>query len=232
VNPETCGFAKVAAFNAAKESRAILKEKNSSKSQELQETFKLFCDALKEHSNAQEIDFQTFVRRFPYFEAVIKKWNPRKKAEKDTYFAKFSSESWTNLSQAKKREHSFSNCKGCYQNYADIQALFPVRSPNLKKKAKNNPFNVVKELQSNSKLNPVSKRIAINGASLLYEKLNPAFEKWSGIPLGEALSKVPEAKVEVKKSAGERKNVRRNIMRAAKDKVETQWKETALQRYM
>ncbi|KAK3698436.1 hypothetical protein QZH41_010013 [Actinostola sp. cb2023] len=129
--------------------------------------------------------------------------------------------------------HSFQCEKSKSEKESKKQSFYSVDTRTKKKKCSRFecPYcNVVKELQSNSKLNPVSKRIAINGASLLYEKLNPAFEKWSGIPLGEALSKVPEAKVEVKKSAGERKNVRRNIMRAAKDKVETQWKETALQR--
>lgn len=239
VSPATCGFAKVAALTAAKKARAFLKENRdpaiSPKSQEIQARYRFYIEVFKDcNPEAFGTDFKTFCKRFPSLDNAIKKWNSRRKADKERYFLEFSTERWATLSQARKREHSFSNCKACYQRYAEIQALFPVRSPLLKGKGRENPFNAAAEVNSSigkGACKKPGKTAAINAAREVFNKLGPTFEKWSGVPFGEALSKVPEANIEMKKSKREKKKIRRKLLADVKDDVEAQWNKTSLQRY-
>ena len=238
VSPATCGFAKVAALTAAKKARTFLKENRdhakSSKSQEVEARYRFFNEVFEDcNPEAFTIDFKTFCTRFLSLEAAVTKWNPRKKADKEKYLHQFSCEQWATLSQVRKKEHSFSNCKACYHSYADIQALFPVRSPLLKNKGKENPFRAAAEINSNMNKGACkrpSKSTVTSAAREVFQKLNPTFEKWSGITMGEALSKVPEANLEVKKSKTEKKKIRRKLLRGAVKDVEAHWKETSLQR--
>ena len=65
-------------------------------------------------------------------------------------------------------------------------------------------------------------------AKAIYQALNPAFQKWSGESLAQALTKVPEANVQTKRTKGEQKRKRCEELRIAKEKIEGNWKETLL----
>ena len=60
-------------------------------------------------------------------QSAVIKWSPCKK-EKEHCLNEFSVDSWKNLCEAKKKEHTLLDCKGCHQNYPSVQALFPVVS--------------------------------------------------------------------------------------------------------
>ena len=170
------------------------------------------------------MEFKTFCNRFPSFDNAVKKWDPKKKADKQKYLLDFSVERWATLPHARKREH-FSNCKACYLRYAETQALFPVKSPLLKSKAKENPFYVARELSSTiggTACKKPSKTATMNAARWVFDRISPKFEKWPGMPLGEALAKVPEANLEMKKSKEEKKKILRKLLADAKSKVEAQ----------
>ena len=94
LSPATCGFAKVAALEALKRVGILKKLENEGnakfKSQKLQERFNNYCSFFKEHSKAFKIAISTFNMRLPPLQAIICKWNPRKKLERDHFLAKFS----------------------------------------------------------------------------------------------------------------------------------------------
>ena len=111
--------------------------------------------------------------------------------------------------------------------------MFPVKSLFLKSKGKENPFRIKNDLNNSFKeknKKPGGKKTAINAAREMFKELSPTFNKWAGMTLGEALAKVPEANLEVKKSPVERKKIRRNILRSAKEDTESKLQETSLQR--
>ena len=58
---------------------------------------------------------------------------------------------------------------------------------------------------------PITK--AVDRAKELHNALNPAFEKWFGVPQGQALTKVSEANVERKRSPVEKKKAHRDLLR-------------------
>jgi hypothetical protein len=97
-----------------------------------------------------------------------------KKQEKKRYFKRFSIDDWVKLSDAKQREHTLFDCKGCHQNYSETQYLFPVRSPRLKSKAKENPFVVSRTLQEQTARQsqlPSKKAIKETAQSFLLSKV-------------------------------------------------------------
>ena len=66
-------------------------------------------------------------------------------------------------------------------------------------------------------------------AKALYDSINPVFQSVSGgMSFTEALTKVPDTNLEMTKSQTEKKAVRRNILREAKENIEEQWKNTSL----
>lgn len=233
-SPTTCGFAKVAALYSAKKAKSSVHDPAKSvKSQVIEARYKYFCETFADNQDGFHIDYKTFNKRFLALTSVVRKWNPKKKAEKTKFFTEFSVERWLSLSQSRKNEHTFSNCKGCYHSYPATCALFPVKSLALKNKEKENPFRVAAELNAKigkGKNTKPGKNQAITVARELFKELNPVFNKWAGISLGEAMTKVPEANVEVKKTPAERKSLRRTLLRSVKEDVERKWQETSLQR--
>lgn len=236
LNPKSCGFGRIAAIYAAEKASHIERGINEGKvkfgARMKQEQFKIFQDIFQERSENFAIDFKKFNLNFAALQDAVKKWSPRKKKEKEHFFVEFSIDKWVQLSDVKKKEHSLYDCKGCHQNYAKAQSLFPVRSPRLKSKAKENPFYVCNELQITSQKVKLPNKTAIKDtARSLYESVNSAFLSVSGgISFAEALTKVPEVNLQTKKTKCEAKKVRRAIIRESKENTEAQWKETSLLR--
>jgi len=97
LSPNTCGFAKVAALEAAKQVANLKKADREGnfqfKSRKLQDRFTTFCGFFKEHSEAFAIERATFNKRLPALQGVISKWDPQRKGERDKFLSKFSTES-------------------------------------------------------------------------------------------------------------------------------------------
>ena len=234
VSPDTCGFAKVAALSASNAARLSVKREkgessNKLKARIMEERHRVFLATFEQNKESFNVSFQSFNKRFPLLQSHMNNWNRRKNDEKKDYLEKFSVANWKELLTNKKREHSISKCKGCFAHYPEVQAHFPVFSRRLKAKAAQNPFSICNDLRKNT---PQPNKSEIkNAAALLYKKTSPVFEKWSGgTTLGEALTKVCAANVEQKKSAKEKKNIRRKILRETKENVEKQWEENSLLR--
>ena len=75
-----------------------------------------------------------------------------------------------------------------------------------------------------------TKREVTKVARELYTKINPEFEKACQAPLVEALISVPELQLQQKRSKAEMKKERRNQYRRSKQRVQEEWKDTAIVR--
>lgn len=236
LDPKACGFGKVAAFHAAKQAKSMKRDMNEGTAKFgarcLQERFRLFRETFTSRAESFEVEFLEFNKKFDSLQATISKWSPRKKKEKELFLAEFSVENWRSLSEAKKREHTLFDCKGCHQNYSTVQALFPVKSRRLQKRAMENPFVVANGLAIGTASKALVNKTQIKEtAKALYDSINPVFQSVSGgMSFAEALSQVPATNLEIRKSKTEKKAVRRKILREAKENVEAQWRETSLTR--
>ena len=136
------------------------------------------------------------------------------------------------LSEPRKREHTFANCKSCSLRYADVQAIFPVRSAVLKGKALANPVFVAhdeSQQKSTGNILKPTQQLIKDSAKAIYDKVAPAFQKQYGVPLSEGLSKVTHLNLQYK-TANDRRKDRRYHYSQVKINIENQMSETAFDR--
>lgn len=234
--PNTCGFGKIVALELSRKvGNSLPREKGEGNTKYharlLQEQYKQFKCVFNVVEENFDVDFRKFTKKLPSLRDAINKWNYRKAEEKKTYLDTFSCANWQKLPDTRKKEHTFSNCKSCALRYADIQALFPVKSAVLKGKALKNPvFTAEKEARSRCNgrvLKPSQKEIK-NTAQAIYE-VAPLFEKTYDMSFAEALSKVPDLNLQ-HKTKNERRRDRRHHYRESKENIENQMAETAFLR--
>ena len=158
---------------------------------------------------------------------MFSRWNPRRKDEKEKYLETFSIKKWKEMVRAEKKERSFSNCQGCYQRYAEIQALLPVKSNQFLGIAKENPFFIAGK---GSKIRPRMEGEVKDIARALYNKIDATFQKVSSTSCGEVLTKLPELQLQKRKSPTKAKREKRQMYRKYKQKVEDEWEKTSLLR--
>lgn len=138
--------------------------------------------------------------------------------------AKLSEQSWQELHAVKKHGHSLTNCKGCHLDHSSTQALFPVNSPCLKGKGKENPCLLAKPLAK--KIKHASKGAVKEVTKEIYSQLNTVYKKWAGETFAQALCIIPEAEVE-KKTNLQKKQEWRNTVRERKRAIEKKFQETS-----
>lgn len=85
----------------------------------------------------------------------------------------------------KKRGHSFTNCKACHLDHSSTQALFPVNSPHLNGKGKENPCLLAKPLAK--KVKHASKGAVKEVTKKIYSQLNTVYKKWAGETFAQTL---------------------------------------------
>ena len=117
--------------------------------------------------------------------------------------------------------------------YANVMGYFPVKSPLLKGKAKENPvfaadYEIQKLQQKAPQVKPQLKDIT-NTVKAIYEKVGSVFQKQFNTSFAEALSKVPELNLQHKTKNQKRKE-RRHHYRHSKEVIEKQMEETAFVR--
>lgn len=232
--PNTCGFGKILALELSREAgNSLLREKGESntkfRARILQEQYRQFKSVFSIVEDNFNLDFHKFTKKLPSLRDAINKWNYRKVEEKKKYLTTFSRANWEKLPDARKKEHSFSNCKSCALRYADIQAVFPVKSAVLKGKALKNPvFSATNEANKvgicNGRVLKPSQKEIRNTAKAIYEKVSPIFEKRYNVSLAEALSKVPDLDLQ-HKTTNERRKERRHHYRESKHNIENQMAE-------
>ena len=127
IRPTSCGFARTAALEIVKETTQTFRQENGEvtakfKARSMQECYKRFNEIFKDRSEEFTIDFPKFQKKIPALRYMFSHWNPRRKDKKEKYLETLSIKKWKEMARAEKKEHSFSNCQGCYQRYAEIQA--------------------------------------------------------------------------------------------------------------
>lgn len=235
LDPKSCGFAKIGAINAGKKAKRLEREFNESSinygARVLKERYLLFQDMFASNTDSFEIPFNEFNKKVKSLDMYITKWRKcsRKNSEMQQCFDTFQPEVWSSFTDSKRREHTLFDCKGCHHSYAKTQAYFPVKSPLLKNKAKQNPFSITESTARRVLKNP-NKTKAKESAKELYNRINAAFESVCGLSFGEALAQVPETNLQIKQSSNEKKAVRRDILRKNKENIETEWMKTSVER--
>lgn len=234
--PNTCGFGRIVALEVSREAVRQKERGESSvlyRSHCLQEQYKLFKNQFASvEETFQIINYQQFIKKLPSLKDVINKWNFRKIDEKRRYLNEFSRTNWAKLSDARKKEHSFPNCKGCALRYAETQSLFPVKSTILKQKALQNPVVMANMLADklrtkNGRVVKPSKKEKSNTAKAMYKKMATVYEKDFG-SFAEAISTIGvNLHYETK---NDRRRTRRGHFRQSKENTEKQLAETAFLR--
>ena len=235
--PNSCGFAKALALEAARDVGHLVKEKRESvtkhRARIQQEQFKKYNGYFQDVHSGFVIEFAKFQRQLPKLRDAVNKWNFRKADEKLRWLNCFSYSSWQKLSLLRKKEHSLSNCRGCAVHNAEVLAFFPLKSAYLKGKAKANPVfsakQAVSQLRgSTRRVRPLQTDIK-NTAQAIYSNVAPSFEATFNVSFAEALTKIPDLNLELK-TKNDKRSDRRNQYRKYKENVETQMSETAFLR--
>lgn len=237
--PNTCGFAKVLALQVSRDvGRSYLKEKNESptryKSRVKDIEYERFQSFFTETQEGKlPVSLVNFSKNLPALKNAFNKWNTRKLEEKYKFLQTFSIENWEKLSSARKKEHTFFNCKGCALRFCDIQAYFPVKSPRLTGKAKRNPVFIASseagKLRGNQPAIKPTQADVKRIAKAIYDSVAPQFEQQFKQSFAEALSKNTELDLQNKTKAQRRKE-RRDNYRREKENMENHMKETSFLR--
>ena len=186
--------------------------------------YQAFNDTFRDRAYQFKLSYEHFIKKAPKLKEVFKNWNRHKPKEKSAYVDTFSTEKWLKLSGAKKQQHSLEQCKGCHHFFTKLQATFPVKSPQLKKFAKENPFYQAQNL-------PKHKPAVLNDCTRqIYNFINKPFEKTFGVSFEEAQTKLSELNVQMKPSKTERKAELRNSYRNIKNKIEAEWSKNSVER--
>ena len=236
--PNTCGFGKIVALELARGIKdCVAREAGESnikyKARLLQEQHEQFKTIFSSIGQSFHIDFTKYAKKLPSLKEAINKWNPRKSEEKKKYLATFSRANWEKLPEARKQEHSLANCKSCSLRFADIQALFPVKSAVLKGKALANPVFVAQNALEKSPncsgvLKPTKQNIK-DTAKAINDIVSPLFEKKFNISYAEALTKIKPLNLQMR-TKNDRRQERRQQRKETRKNIENQMKETAFLR--
>ena len=173
-----------------------------------------------DRSDAFRIDYRQFQRSLQTLKQIFSRWGRDKAGEKQRYMSTFSATNWTKLSMAKKEQHTFSKCKGCFHSFTEIQGMFPVKSPKFKNAANENPFYIAKNLP----------KILGDSTKIIYNSVNKPFERTFGVSFAEAQTKVPELHLQFKKIKYERKAELRQTYTKVKKTIQERWNETSVER--
>ena len=106
LNPLTCGFVKVAAWEAIMKSPKLKRDDKEGsakyKARGLQGQYQEFKDLFADRGQEFTLDQLEFNKRTLKLEETMKTWSKDKPKEKQLYLETFSSEKWKKLSNAKK----------------------------------------------------------------------------------------------------------------------------------
>ena len=150
LDPRMCGFAKVAAFHVFKTSAAkVSRQPNEGtakyKAKVCRKQYDDFLEIFDDRRSEFTVDYRQFMRKLPALKEKFLKWSGRRQKQKEEYLETFSVEKWTQMSNAKKFEHTFVNCKGCYHYHAEVCSYLISKSPSMQTAAKEIPFSVQKK---------------------------------------------------------------------------------------
>ena len=143
IDPLSCGFIKVGAYDILTKKYNIKKQENETakdhKARLLQKQHESFNEIFNVDENENlQVTHKQFVTNFPRIIKYMRDLNKRQGKLKNVMFEIFSKSVWEKLSEKRKATHSINNCKGCLQdpNLKQVLAKLPIKSVRMKSNAK------------------------------------------------------------------------------------------------
>ena len=211
-----CSFARVAVKQSFQETNG---KPIMDKAVRLENYLRAFGEDYKVHFTVSQ---KLFAAKSKVLVRSFNLW--KHKEEKQRYMNHFSAASWSKLAAYQKAAHTLSNCKACRIYHLPFHSLFPIRSRNLKNK---NPLqeagNIQQQMNFQDKL-PKPTQAAIKEATRdIYSKINKPFKELYLVDFADALKKVPELKLQERKTHTEHKKIRRTQATQNKTLIEQNW---------
>ena len=233
IHPHTCGFAKVAAWSAAKLSMEVKRNAMESdkhyEGRKVRHSFEKFVEHF-EGNPKFSVDFTRFKEKLPELRRKFIKWSPRKIHEREEYLDCFSCENWQQIGAERKAEHSLMDCQACSHRYVE-QSFFPVSSTQFFGCQQDNPLFVAENIQDVVAETPPVKSTKKDAARYAEAVYDTVFEKTVNMPFKLALTKVKKLELETRKSKADKKEERRDHYRKSRASLKDQWKKTDVMRY-
>ena len=133
LHPHTCGFARVAAWQIAKEvddgvRRDVGESPKSFISRQIQERFERYNLIFQGNENLCFPNAQCLNKILGDLRKKFSSWDRRKIDERNEYIDTFSIANWTKLPPNSQLEHNVQECKACLEKNSRQQTLFPIKS--------------------------------------------------------------------------------------------------------
>ena len=142
--------------------------------------------------------------------------------KKNIYYNLFSPVNWQNLLDSEKTKHK-KFCDECAVKNFEIQSIFPSTSIRFSNTRKENVARVVQPMKK-------QQRKSLECTSSIYNTLNSGFEKKFGIPFSEALTTIPETKLQLKPTHQEKRKEKRTLVRTVKVNLQHDFNYTEVDR--
>ena len=238
IHPHVCGFARVAAWQIAKQVDGDIKRQNDETStthlvRQKDERFRRYCEMFQGNENFS-IDKSHFTKMLRNLRLKFRDRNPRLIEQRNHYVQVFAVENWTELTMEKQSDHKLEGCGACMLSFSHVQALFPVKSKQFVGLTKRTPLAVTEDVVYNQTTytctpsGKCSQQQAVQTALNIYNEINPSFQKTCNMSLAKAFTKSPELQLDVKKTKSAKRKKRRDAYRKAKQAVESAWEETSV----
>ena len=209
IDPTTCGFAKVVAYELVL-SRVTLKEQIDCYDLIFNKHFMVSSDIHR--------------RNFPKIKNQIQSIAKSSKTNKNTILESFSSKSWHKLGGTEKSQHSFSNCKGCIKSkiYKHLLTLFPVKCITYGRKA---ALTLYQSGEEKSKM--------VADAKILLKKADNEFKKkFPFTPIECLVPSIPKSSLVAKPSKSVVMAQKNSYARSFKSSIDAHLQETAVDRLL
>ena len=224
-----CGYARIAAKNCVFYKNKAVTDPRS-KYDVYISTFGSSC------RDTFELDLYQFHRKSKDIVKIFQKWRGD---DRKTYMEHFGSNKWMSIPESEKKLHCVTDCPACRHYHLQQQLLFPVKSPSLKGKLPK----VFKDITNDTKVHIADEIVTSsvcygskskpqrqpnntlkNAATAIYRHVNEAFMADYGESFGDALAKVKEANLQVKKTHCQKKDARKSNQRQTKKEIEHSWR--------
>ena len=127
ISPTTCGFAKVAVFNALT-GKTVSKKKGENKKDRCNRQFDFLLRQFSDNVENFNFEFKSFIDYFPKLLTNMAYLSKSKKtsADKVTILKVFSENNWIKLTVEQKQTHTLYECNGCMKDpqFKKIMGLF------------------------------------------------------------------------------------------------------------
>ena len=223
LHPTTCGFARIAAFNAFTDANIERKATENRKeyiSKKHLYQYRLFQKQFQGLTKF-DVPYNIFVPKFKRIVNNVRYIGKQSPSSKDHILTGFAAKRWSELKDCEKQKHSLTNCNGCLHDYQFkcLLGLFPYQSKSFKTLAKQNGILNKKE------------HVLHDITNELVQKLDKEYKKNFQTTFSEVHANIYNLEYKSKEEKNkENKKEKRLIVKSTVHDIENQWKETSVVR--